>query len=89
VVTLLDSLKTREAREWYAFKSIEHDWSRNILATQIESRLQDRPVAWQSLTTFAKHFSKRSPAPAIFSILIAREQSTHASGRIESQSNNQ
>ena len=42
VVTLLDKLKTREAREWYAFKSIEHGWSRNILTMQIESRLQDR-----------------------------------------------
>lgn len=42
VVTLLDKLKTRETREWYAFKSIEHGWSRNILTMQIESRLQDR-----------------------------------------------
>lgn len=42
VVTLLDKLKAREAREWYAVKSIEHGWSRNVLVMQIESRLQER-----------------------------------------------
>ena len=41
VVTLLDKLKAPEAREWYASKSIEHGWSRNVLEMQIESRLQE------------------------------------------------
>ena len=35
---LLDKLKTREDRLWYAQKAIEHNWSRNILVMQIESR---------------------------------------------------
>ncbi|MGF6998283.1 PDDEXK nuclease domain-containing protein [Paraburkholderia sp. GAS32] len=42
VVTLLDKLKAPEAREWYAAKSIEHGWSRNVLVMQIENRLQER-----------------------------------------------
>ncbi|WP_144147174.1 YhcG family protein [Paraburkholderia sp. BCC1884] len=42
VITLLDKLKEPEARAWYAVKSIEHGWSRNVLVMQIESRLQER-----------------------------------------------
>jgi predicted nuclease of restriction endonuclease-like (RecB) superfamily len=40
--TLLDKLKTREDRLWYAAKAIEHSWSRNILVMQIETRLIER-----------------------------------------------
>lgn len=36
---LLDKLKTREDREWYLRKAIEHNWSRNILVMQIEREL--------------------------------------------------
>jgi hypothetical protein len=39
---LLDKLKTREERLWYAAKAIEHNWSRNILVMQIETRLMER-----------------------------------------------
>jgi predicted nuclease of restriction endonuclease-like (RecB) superfamily len=39
---LLDKLKTRDERLWYAAKTIEHNWSRNILVMQIESRLMER-----------------------------------------------
>ncbi len=39
---LLDKLKTREEREWYLSKAIEHNWSRNILVMQIETRLMER-----------------------------------------------
>jgi predicted nuclease of restriction endonuclease-like (RecB) superfamily len=39
---LLDKLKTREERLWYAARAIEHNWSRNILVIQIESRLRER-----------------------------------------------
>jgi predicted nuclease of restriction endonuclease-like (RecB) superfamily len=39
---LLDKLKTREEREWYLSKAIEHNWSRNILVMQIETRLKER-----------------------------------------------
>lgn len=41
-VTLLDKVKSREEREWYARKAFEHGWSRNILVMQIESRLYQR-----------------------------------------------
>jgi predicted nuclease of restriction endonuclease-like (RecB) superfamily len=39
---LLDKLKTRNDRLWYAEKAIEHSWSCNILVMQIESRLMER-----------------------------------------------
>ena len=41
-IALLDKLKTREEREWYLRKALEHNWSRNILVMQIESRLLER-----------------------------------------------
>lgn len=48
---LLDKLKTREEREWYLRKAIEHNWSRNILVMQIESRLLERSGG--AVTNFA------------------------------------
>lgn len=39
---LLDKLSCEEDRRWYAAKAIEHNWSRNILVMQIESRLIER-----------------------------------------------
>ncbi len=48
---LLDKLKTREDRLWYAQKAIEHNWSRNILVMQIESRLIERSGG--AVTNFA------------------------------------
>jgi predicted nuclease of restriction endonuclease-like (RecB) superfamily len=50
-IALLDKLKTREDRLWYAAKAIEHNWSRNILVMQIESRLMDR--SGTAVTNFA------------------------------------
>jgi predicted nuclease of restriction endonuclease-like (RecB) superfamily len=49
--TLLDKLKTRQDRLWYAAKAIEHNWSRNILVMQIESRLIERSGG--AVTNFA------------------------------------
>lgn len=40
--TLLDKLKTREERDWYLSKAVLHNWSRNMLAMQIETRLLER-----------------------------------------------
>ncbi|MEM5389568.1 DUF1016 N-terminal domain-containing protein [Paraburkholderia phymatum] len=37
VVTLLDKLDDRDQRDWYAHKSLEHGWSRSVLAMQIET----------------------------------------------------
>ena len=41
-LALLDKLSDPEARRWYASKAIEHNWSRNILVMQIETRLRER-----------------------------------------------
>ena len=41
-LALLDKLPGAEARRWYAAKAIEHNWSRNVLVMQIETRLLER-----------------------------------------------
>ncbi len=48
--TLIDKLKTREARDWYLARAAEHNWSRNVLEMQIESNLQGR--TGQAVTNF-------------------------------------
>ena len=48
--TLIDKLKTRPEREWYLAKAIEHNWSRNVLVIQIETRLLERQG--QAVTNF-------------------------------------
>ena len=41
-IALLDKLKDPEIRIWYANKTIENGWSRNILDIQIKNRLHER-----------------------------------------------
>lgn len=41
-IALLDKLPGPETRRWYAAQAIEHNWSRNILVMQIETRLLER-----------------------------------------------
>jgi predicted nuclease of restriction endonuclease-like (RecB) superfamily len=41
-IELIAKVKSREEREWYAGKVIEHGWSRPVLVHQIESRLYHR-----------------------------------------------
>ncbi len=41
-ITLLEKLATSEDRLWYADRTVEHGWSRNILAIQIETRARLR-----------------------------------------------
>ena len=41
-LVLLDKLPGPETRKWYAAKAIEHNWSRNVLVIQIESKLLER-----------------------------------------------
>ena len=41
-LALLDKLDSIESRRWYAAKAIEHNWSRNVLAIHIETRLLER-----------------------------------------------
>ena len=41
-IILLQSLKDAAQRQWYAQAAIQHGWSRNVLAHQIDSRLIER-----------------------------------------------
>ena len=41
-ITLLEKLGTADERRWYAAKTIEHGWSRNMLAVQIQGQAQLR-----------------------------------------------
>ena len=50
-LALLDKLDGAESRRWYAAKAIEHNWSRNILVMQIETRLLER--SGTAVTNFA------------------------------------
>lgn len=55
-LALLDKLPGPETRRWYAAKAIEHNWSRNILVMQIESRLLER--SGTALTNFPANLPK-------------------------------
>lgn len=54
---LLTKLKTREERQWYAAKAIEHGWSRNVMWHHISSQLQQR--TGKAVT----NFDTRLPSP--------------------------
>ncbi len=56
-LALLDKLTTEADRRWYVAKAMEHNWSRNVLVIQIETRLRER--SGQAITNFAE----RLPAP--------------------------
>lgn len=49
-LALLDKLPDATRRRWYAAKAIEHNWSRNVLVMQIETRLDERSGA--AITNF-------------------------------------
>jgi predicted nuclease of restriction endonuclease-like (RecB) superfamily len=49
-LVLLDRLNVAEERRWYVAKAIEHNWSRNVLVMQIETRLLER--SGQAVTNF-------------------------------------
>lgn len=55
--TLIDKLKTRSERDWYLAHAVQHNWSRNVLVMQIETRAHQR--AGQAVTNFAQQL----PAP--------------------------
>lgn len=50
-LALLDKLDSSESRRWYAAQAIEHNWSRNVLVMQIESRLMER--SGKAITNFS------------------------------------
>lgn len=56
-LALLDKLTRPEDRRWYAAKAIEHNWSRNILVMQIETRLRERSG------TAVTNFDTKLPKP--------------------------
>ncbi|MEQ1638078.1 MAG: PDDEXK nuclease domain-containing protein [Methylococcales bacterium] len=56
-LALLDKLKTEAERRWYVAKSLEHNWSRNVLVMQIETRLFERSG------TAITNFDDRLPKP--------------------------
>ncbi|MDG5494881.1 PDDEXK nuclease domain-containing protein [Niveispirillum sp. BGYR6] len=56
-VVLLDKLPNPEARRWYAAQAIEHNWSRNVLVMQIETRRLERSGQAQT------NFDTRLPKP--------------------------
>jgi predicted nuclease of restriction endonuclease-like (RecB) superfamily len=56
-LTLLEKLKTKKERLWYAQASIEHGWSRNVLVLHFESGLHGRQG--KALT----NFQRTLPAP--------------------------
>lgn len=56
-LTLLDKLKTRAEREWYAARAIEHGWSRNVMWHHISTALHLR--SGNAVT----NFSQRLPSP--------------------------
>ncbi|KVL64536.1 hypothetical protein WM03_32025 [Burkholderia ubonensis] len=55
--TLLDKVKDPADRDWYAGKSLEHGWSRNVLAMQIDTQAHTR--AGSAVT----NFDARLPPP--------------------------
>ena len=55
-LVLLDKLPGPETRRWYAAKAIKHNWSRNILTMQIETRLLER--SGKSVTNFEASLPK-------------------------------
>lgn len=56
-IILLEKLKSTEDRLWYASKTIEQGWSRNVLAMQIDSGLIERQGRAQT------NFNDRLPPP--------------------------
>ena len=56
-LALLDKLPGPQTRRWYAAKAIEHNWSRNVLVMQIETRLLER--SGKAVT----NFDSRLPRP--------------------------
>lgn len=58
-VVLMDKLSSPEERLWYAERSAENGWSRNVLVHQIESGLYQRQVLAEKVS----NFEKRLPSP--------------------------
>lgn len=55
-LVLLDRLDRQEDRRWYVQKAITHNWSRNVLVMQIETRLFERQG--NAVTNFEQRLPK-------------------------------
>lgn len=55
-LVLLDRLNTAQERRWYIAQALEHNWSRNVLNIQIETRLLER--SGQAITNFEARLPK-------------------------------
>jgi len=55
ITVLLDRLKTREDRDWYAARALDEGWKRSVLEHFIKVRLKDQlgaaPTNWGSVFT--------------------------------------
>ena len=79
---LLHQLEKRGDREWYAAKTIEHGWSRNVLALQIEAELHKRQG--KAVTNFKRTLPAAqsdlaqgiTKDPYLFDFLALREDAT-------------
>lgn len=58
-IALMDKVETAETALWYAKKTIENGWSRNVLVHQIESKLYERQVLVEKIS----NFENKLPAP--------------------------
>lgn len=65
-LALLDKLNNNDDRIWYAKKAIEHNWSRNVMVLQIETRLVERQG--KATTNFELHLPKPQSDLAIESL---------------------
>lgn len=57
---LLDKVKNKEIRKWYAKESLENGWSISILIHQISSKLYERQALLENKTT---NFDNTLPSP--------------------------
>lgn len=57
---LLDKVKNKEIRKWYAKESLENGWSVSILTHQISSKLYERQALLENKTT---NFDNTLPSP--------------------------
>ena len=58
-IVLLDKVNGDNTRRWYAEKTIENGWTRNVLTHQIESNLYTRQV----IANKVSNFENRLPSP--------------------------
>lgn len=58
-IALMDKVKDTNLSLWYAKKTIENGWSRNVLVHQIETKLYERQVLAEKIS----NFENRLPSP--------------------------